>query len=227
MIFSPQEPPSAAGEYTQYDLGNVQTIRKDIDSGCITVDDVYPQFAYRTVLINAVVFNNIPMIQMLLQKYQPDTTIRDGYGRTALMYACINKSLDIVNLLLRYEAEVSKNSMEIVDNAHNTALILASIRPNDVNSNDICEQLLQHGALLYPLLNYYNRDNITINDNGVARIRHLCQFKRDRTRNRRLQRALDNVIRVVDKASLAINSPIIQQQQKRPLAFTAGCCHLL
>lgn len=97
------------------------------------------------------------MIEILLP-YQPDVSIRNGYGGSALIPACEKGHVSTVKILL----EKSDVDVNLINNLHWTALMEAVVLGDGGNVHqEIIKMLLEHGA------------DITIPDkNGITALTH-------------------------------------------------------
>lgn len=93
----------------------------------------------RTALIQATLYNNVEVVQILIE-HGANVNTRDFFnGYAALHFAARNYSLELMQLLLKHKAEV-----DIKDINGNTPLFLAVV--NASGKKGIIQQLLQNGA---------------------------------------------------------------------------------
>ncbi|QGQ93738.1 ankyrin repeat domain-containing protein [Paenibacillus psychroresistens] len=104
----------------------------------------------RTALIQAALYNNVEVVQILIE-HGANVNTRDFFnGYAALHFAARNSSLELMQLLLKHKAEV-----DIKDINGNTPLLVAVINAN--GKAGIIQQLLLNGA-----------DRNTANNQGVS-----------------------------------------------------------
>jgi ankyrin repeat protein len=107
-----------------------------LDAGC----DVNAQDEEgRTALIQATIYNNVEVVQILIE-HGANVNTRDFFGgNAALHFAAKNYSLELLQLLLKNKAEI-----DIKDINGNTPLFQAVV--NASGKGGVIQQLLLHGA---------------------------------------------------------------------------------
>jgi ankyrin repeat protein len=104
----------------------------------------------KTALIQATIYNNVEVVQILIQ-HGASVNTRDFFnGYAALHFAARNYYLELLQLLLKHKAEV-----DIKDISGNTPLYLAVF--NASGKGRVIQQLLLQGA-----------DRNSINNQGVS-----------------------------------------------------------
>lgn len=128
--------------------GNIETMQKLINQGLNINDLVLGQIADQPVnynlLIWAIIFKQMTMVDWLLNNPLFNPVIFDTKGNTPLMAAINVGSKNIVQRMLQDERIVKNINKE--NNQKQTALDLANLKRNTSEGNDIVVLLLQKGA---------------------------------------------------------------------------------
>ncbi len=99
-----------------------------------------------SILTRAIVFNNEKMVSLLLSSPKLSININDDGGYTVLHLATVNHNLNIINLLLKHNANINAQ-----DNLGNTILMLV-IKMESCKTHkksDLILYLIEHNALIY------------------------------------------------------------------------------
>ena len=120
-------------------MGNhVEIVKVLLATKLVNVNQAYPKYISRTVLMLAALHGKEELISCLLQQDDVDVNLKDRTGYSALCLAVTTKNLAIVDLLL-HQKGIDVNSS---NRNGATALIIAAEYGNDV----MVRSLLRHGA---------------------------------------------------------------------------------